>query len=213
MTCYAANTSGKTLNRQRAKAYLFDKYNRIHFEEKATCAAVRKTMIIFVLNVLDDAICQSDPNCGTLGYWLVDEHLCIYVRSWDVAGTWWKDSLAGRKKWTWMTYQNVAGSSSSWVKALSCPCRRSERARLARMVGPWDSGSIKTSGQKARQRKKCTRRTQKLCCGRFECVITTGPRREMEERATYPFHFVAATRKPIKNPRHGPVKQEKVLDR
>jgi hypothetical protein len=98
MGCYAIITSGKIPNREKIKAYLFDKYNWIHFEEKATCAAVRKMMTVFTSNILNDAICQPDPDCRSLGYWLVDEHFCIYVRPKDVIATRWNDSLAGRRK-------------------------------------------------------------------------------------------------------------------
>ena len=57
------------------QTYLFGKYNRIYLKEEATCATVRKVMSLFARNVLNNAICQSYPNCCSLGQWLVDEHL------------------------------------------------------------------------------------------------------------------------------------------
>ena len=61
------------------KTYLGDEYDRVNFKEEATSATIRKNMAIFMLNVLNDAICQPNPNRCSLGYWLVDEHLYFCV--------------------------------------------------------------------------------------------------------------------------------------
>lgn len=97
--------------------YLHDKYNWIYFEKEASDTTVRHVPDVFVLSVLNNAICQAYPNCRPLAYRFIDEHLFFFRQPNKKIAALRVNSLAGRRRNRWMISQSVIGSSCSREKA------------------------------------------------------------------------------------------------
>lgn len=60
-------------------SYLLDKHHGIHFEVEAIEGQRERALHNFVDDVLQNTICDGDPNGGTLHNGLVDNHCCTQV--------------------------------------------------------------------------------------------------------------------------------------